>query len=86
MQEKDNLKREDIIVLKFLSKYKMLKIMDAKYIYQKKRYYRNRINNLIEKDYVKRFKNYILISRNGRKVLGTVRRRLFKKYAKQSIC
>ena len=80
MQEK--LKKEDIIVLKFLSKYKMLKIIDAKYIYQNKRYYRNRINNLIDKDYVKRYKNYILISRNGRKQLGTVRRILFKKYAK----
>jgi hypothetical protein len=60
----------------------MLKIMDSKYIYQNKRYYRNKINNLIEKDYVKRYKNYILISRNGRKQLGTVRRILFEKYAK----
>ena len=49
MQGKNNLKKEDIEVLKFLSKYKMLKVEDATLIYHTKRYYRQRINNLIDK-------------------------------------
>ena len=70
MYEKDNLIKEDIEVLKFLSKYKMLKVQDAKLIYKTKRYYRQRVNKLIEKEYVKRYKSYIIIDKKGRKVLG----------------
>lgn len=70
MQEKIN--NEDIEVLKFLSKYKMLKVEDASLIYKTKRYYRQRVNKLIEKEYVKRYKSYIMINKNGRKVLGEV--------------
>lgn len=70
MQEKDDLKDEDIKVLKFLSKYKMLKIEDASFIYKRKRYFRQRINRLIQKEYVKRYKSYVIIDRNGRKLLG----------------
>ena len=70
MQGKDDLKDEDIKVLEFLSKYKILKVEDASYIYQRKRYYRQRINKLIDKEYVKRYKSYIIIDRNGRKCLG----------------
>ena len=40
----DNLTDEDIKVLKFLSKYKMLKVEDARLIYKTKRYYRQRKN------------------------------------------
>lgn len=70
MQEKDYLKDEDIKVLEFLSKYKMLKIEDASFIYKRKRYFRQRINRLIQKEYVKRYKSYVIIDRNGRKLLG----------------
>ncbi len=70
MQEKDDLKDEDIKVLEFLSKYRILKIEDASYIYKRKRYYRQRINRLIDKEYVKRYKSYVIIDRNGRKYLG----------------
>lgn len=70
MQEKDDLKDEDIKVLEFLSKYKMLKIEDASFIYKRKRYFRQRINRLIQKEYVKRYKSYVTIDRNGRKLLG----------------
>lgn len=72
MQEKNNLKKEDLEVLKFLSKYKMLKIEDATLIYHTKRYYRDRINKLIDKGYVKRYKSYIILDKNGRKFLGEV--------------
>lgn len=70
MQGKNNLKKEDIEVLKFLSKYKMLKVEDATFIYHTKRYYRQRINNLIDKEYVKRYKSYIVLNKKGRKLLG----------------
>ncbi len=79
-QRKDNLKKEDLNLLKFLSKYKMLKIEDGRYIYKTKRYYRQKINNLIDKNYIKKYKNYVLISKNGRKILGSVRHILHKKY------
>lgn len=72
MQEKDNLKNEDIEVLKFLSKFKMLKVEDASLIYKTKRYYRQRINKLIELKYIKKYKSYIIIDKNGRKLLGKV--------------
>lgn len=72
MQEKDKLKNEDIEVLKFLSKFKMLKVEDASLIYKTKRYYRQRINKLIELKYIKKYKSYIIIDKNGRKLLGKV--------------
>lgn len=72
MQEKNNLKKEDLEVLKFLSKYKILKVEDATFIYHTKRYYRDRINKLIDKGYVKRYKSYIILDKNGRKILGEV--------------
>ena len=72
MQEKNNISKEDFTVLKFLSKYKMLKVEDASLIYKTKRYYRQRINKLIDKEYVKRYKSYIMIDKKGRKALGEV--------------
>ena len=72
MLEKNNLKKEDLEVLKFLSKYKMLKVEDATLIYHTKRYYRDRINKLINKGYVKRYKSYIILDKKGRKILGEV--------------
>lgn len=72
MLEKNNLKKEDLEVLKFLSKYKILKVADATLIYHTKRYYRDRVNKLISKGYVKRYKSYIILDKNGRKVLGEV--------------
>lgn len=70
MQNK--LSNEDIEVLKFLSKYKMLKVEDASLIYKTKRYYRQRINKLISKGYVKKYKSYIIIDKSGRKELGMI--------------
>ena len=48
----------------------MLKVEDASLIYKTKRYYRERINNLIYKKYVKRYKSFIVLDKEGRKVLG----------------
>ena len=72
MQEKNNISKEDFETLKFLSKYKMLKIEDACLIYRTKRYYRQRVNKLIDKGYVKRYKSYIVLDKKGRKELNEV--------------
>lgn len=68
----NNLSQEDMKILEFLSKYKMLKVEDARLIYKTKRYYRQRVNKLIQNEYVKRYKSYIMIDKNGRKVLDEV--------------
>ena len=72
MQEKNNISKEDFETLEFLLKYKMLKIEDASLIYKTKRYYRQRINKLIDKGYVKRYKNYIVLDKKGRKELNKI--------------
>lgn len=78
MLKNDNLNQYDIEVIKFLSKYKMLKVENTKYIYKTKRYYRQRINRLIENQYVKRYKNYIMLDKNGRKVVSEAKRSYIK--------
>ena len=67
-----NLTQQDLKVLKFISKFHMIKVEDASLIYKTKRYYRTRINKLINTKYVKKYKNYIVIDKNGRKVLNEV--------------
>ena len=69
MQSRE-LSKKDYEVLNFLLKYKMLKVEDATLIYKTKRYYRERINNLIYKKYVKRYKSFIVLDKEGRKALG----------------
>ena len=64
------LNRQDEEVLNFLSKYKMIKVSDTSLIYKTKRYYRQRINKLINNNYVKRYKSYIILDKKGRKFLG----------------
>lgn len=72
MREKNNINSKDLELIKFLSKYKMLKVEDASLIYNTKRYYRQRVNNLINKEYIKRYKSYVVIDKKGRKVLNEV--------------
>ena len=72
MLEKNNISKEDFEVLKFLSNYKMLKVEDASLIYKTKRYYRQRVNKLIDKEYVKKYKSYIILDKKGRKALDEV--------------
>lgn len=74
MQEKNDKKltKEDIIVLNFLKQYKMLKVKDCNLIYKTKKYFRKRVNNLIERGYVKRYKRHIILDTNGRKYLNLI--------------
>lgn len=70
MYEKIKLSKEDMEVLDFIKKYKMLKVADAELIYKTKRYYRQRVNKLIENEFVKRYKSYIILDKKGRKALN----------------
>ena len=42
----------------------MIKVEDTSLIYKTKRYYRTRINKLIDTKYVKKYKNYIYYELN----------------------
>lgn len=72
MPQKNDLTEKDLKVLKFISKYHMIKVEDTSLIYKTKRYYRTRINKLIDTKYVKKYKNYIVIDKNGRRALNVV--------------
>jgi len=68
-EKEEILKLEDKILIEFLSKYKIMTIMDTKVIYKTDWYFRKRINKLIERGYLRRYKYYyIMLGRNGRKV------------------
>ncbi len=46
----------EISLIKFIAKYQYLNVSDAKYFFNSSRYYRNRIKNLIDKNfYIKVF-------------------------------
>ncbi len=72
MQSKLNkgLTKEDLELLQFIAKYKMIKVEYASLIYKTKRYYRERINRLLEQKYIKKYKSYVILDRKGRKELG----------------
>lgn len=47
---------EELSLIKFLAKYQYLHVNDSKYLFSTKRYYRNRVNNLISKRFLKKTK------------------------------
>lgn len=73
MQKEDILKLEDKILIEFLSKYRIMSIKDVKSIYKTEWYYRKRINKLVEKEYIKKYKYYyIMLGKKGRKVCNLI--------------
>lgn len=75
MKEKKEevLKLEDKTLIEFLSKYRIMSMMDAKYIYKTDWYYRKRIKNLVNKKYIKKYKYYyIMLDKNGRRVCNLI--------------
>ena len=52
----ETLKLEDRILIDYLSKYRIMSIMDTKYFYKTDWYFRKRINKLVEKHYLKKYK------------------------------
>ena len=72
-KKEEILKLEDKILIEFLSKYRIMSIMDSKSIYKTDWYYRKRINKLVEKEYIKKYKYYyIMLGKNGRKVCNLI--------------
>ena len=43
--------KEEISLIKFIAKYQCLNVNSAKYFFSSSRYYRNRIKNLIDKNF-----------------------------------
>lgn len=56
---------EEINLIKFISKYQYLSIYDAKYFFSSKRYYKYRIRSLIEKQFLKKIKSYLVLDELG---------------------
>lgn len=48
--------KEEISLIKFIAKYQYLNVSDAKYFFNSSRYYRNRIKNLIDKNFLRKIK------------------------------
>lgn len=56
---------EEIELIKFIAKYQYLKVTDSKYFFQSSRYYRERIRRLIEKKYLRKSKNNLVLAEIG---------------------
>lgn len=65
------LSEKDKDVIRFLAKYKIMLIEDAKLIYNSEWYHRKRIKKLADEGYIKRYKfYYIELDKKGRNLLG----------------
>lgn len=56
---------EEISLIKFIAKFQYLSVSDAKYFFSSKKYYRNRINNLISKRLLKKNKLTLILDELG---------------------
>lgn len=66
------LSQEDVKVIKYLARYKIMLVEDTKLIYHSEWYHRKRVKRMIEEGYVKKYKfYYIELDKKGRKVAGT---------------
>lgn len=56
---------EEISLVKFIAKFQYLAVNDTKYFFSSKKYYRNRIKNLVDKKYLRRTKSYLVLDELG---------------------
>ena len=56
---------EEIGLLKFIAKYQYLKISNSKYFFSSKKYYRNRVSNLVSKRFLKKIKSNLVLDELG---------------------
>ena len=56
---------EEISLIKFIAKYQYLNVSDAKYFFNSSRYYRNRIKNLIDKNFLRRIRWMLVLGKSG---------------------
>ena len=57
--------KEEISLIKFIAKYQYLNVSDAKYFFNSSRYYRNRIKNLIDKDFLRKIRWMLVLGGSG---------------------
>ena len=56
---------EEISLIKFIAKYQYLNVNNAKYFFNSSRYYRNRIKNLIDKNFLRKIKWVLVLGKSG---------------------
>lgn len=56
---------EEINLIRFIAKFQYLNISDTKYFFSSKKYYRNRISNLISKKFLKKIKSNVVLDELG---------------------
>lgn len=57
--------KEEIFLIKFIAKYQYLNVSDAKYFFNSSRYYRNRIKNLIDKNFLRKIRWMLVLGKSG---------------------
>ncbi len=57
--------KEEISLIKFIAKYQYLNVSDAKYFFNSSRYYRNRIKNLIDKNFLRKIRWMLVLGKSG---------------------
>lgn len=63
------LNEKDLEILLFVKKYKYVKVSDFKYLYANKQYYQTKIKHLINNNYLRKIKWYIVLGAEGKKYL-----------------
>lgn len=63
------LNEKDLEILLFVKKYKYVKVSDFKYLYANKQYYQTKIKHLINNNYLRKIKWYIVLGSEGKKYL-----------------
>lgn len=56
---------EEISLIKFISKYQYLNAIDAQYFFSSKKYYKQRISNLVKKKFLRRIKLNLVLDELG---------------------
>ena len=56
---------DEISLIKFIAKYQYLNVKDAKYFFNSSRYYRNRIKNLIHKNFLRKIRWMLVLGKSG---------------------
>lgn len=60
-----SINKDEISLIKFIAKYQYLNVSDAKYFFNSSRYYRNRIKNLIDKNFLRKIKWMLVLGKSG---------------------
>lgn len=56
---------DEISLIKFIAKYQYINVSDAKYFFNSSRYYRNRIKDLIDKNFLRKIRWSLVLGKSG---------------------